>query len=257
MRSKRANGGDGGTIQTGNDVALMGTARAGGGKGGIVQTSEASSFMRTYKDDGVTLGGSIETSPERSTVRTYSGNESESGWVKAETASAELAYVAPDNTYLSRIKTDVDEAFLYTRSGGTGRYLSVDANGVWVKTNRSGQWEAWNLEETASDSGWIGFTLRSGINGTGSPAFRVKAGVVYFRGTVTKTGNWEQGWTDIAGPFNPRYRPATTVQVMGSMTDDRRTLLRMSSDGYLSVYMRPAIAGTATLPLTPLSYLLG
>ena len=45
--------------------------------------------------------------------------------------------------------------------------------------------------------------------------------------------------------------------MMGSMTDDRRTLLRMSPDGVLAVYMRPAIAGTATLPLAPMSYLLG
>ena len=182
---------------------------------------------------------------------------SESGWVQARPQDAELAYVDANNTYFSRIRADAAEAFLYTRAGGANRYLSVDANGIWVKTNKSGSWEAWTLEETANDTGWINFTLRSGISGTGSPALRLKGGMVYFRGTLTRSGSWAQGWTEAAGPFNPRYRPETTMQFPGAITDDRRTLLRMGADGVLSIYMSASIAGTATVPLNPLSYVLG
>ena len=232
-----------------------------GGKRGdtgssIVQCHPEAAFMRTYRKDGGE-GGLMQTSPTDSRMRTYSGNSSEAGWVRARPQDAELAYVAHDNTYFSRIKTDANEAFLYTRAGGANRYLSVDANGVWVKTNKSGSWESWNLEETANDTGWINFTLRSGISGTGSPALRLKGGMVYFRGTLTRSGSWAQGWTEVAGPFNPRYRPETTMQFPGAITDDRRTLLRMGADGILSIYMSASIAGTATVPLNPLSYVLG
>ena len=144
-----------------------------------------------------------------------------------------------------------------SEKNGPTRYLIANSTGVWVQTNKSGAWESWNLEETANDTGWINFTLRSGISGTGSPALRLKGGMVYFRGTLTRSGTWPQGWTEIAGPFNPRYRPETTMQFPGAITDDRRTLLRMGADGILSIYMSASIAGTATVPLNPLSYVLG
>lgn len=142
-------------------------------------------------------------------------------------------------------------------NGTTSRALKVDDTGVWVQTNKSGSQEAWNLEETANDTGWINFNTHAGITATGNPALRLKGGVVYFRGILTKTGTWEQGWTPVAGPFNSKYRPATSMRVPGAITDDRRTLLNMGADGIISVYMSAALGGTASVPLTPLTYVLG
>ena len=256
MRTFRDGGGTGSEMQASPDASLLRTFREDGGTGSEMQTSPDGAFMRTYRGGGE-RAGTIQTSAYDSFMRTYAGNSSESGWVRARPQDAEIAYVAASNNYFSRVKADANEAFLYTQAGGSGRYLTVDANGVWVKTNKSGSWEWWNLEETANDTGWINFTLRPGISGTGSPALRLKGGMVYFRGTLTRSGSWAQGWTEIAGPFNERYRPETNMQFPGAITDDRRTLLRMGADGILSIYMSASIAGTATVPLNPLSYVLG
>ena len=132
MRTYRENGTTGGVIQASPSGSLMRTFRDDDTAGSEFYTSPTSSLMRTYREDG-TAGGVVETTPVRSAVRTYAGNGAESGWVRAQPADAELAYVAPDNTYFSRIKADASEAYLYTKAGGTARYLTVDANGVWAK----------------------------------------------------------------------------------------------------------------------------
>src|SRR5699024_9486042 len=140
-------------VQANPEAAFLRTFREGGAKAGTIQTSPTASYMRTYREDGTT-GGSIQTTPTVSTMRTLSGNSSEKGWVQVKPQDAELAYVDPNNTYFSRIKADANEAFIYTRAGGANRYLTIDADGVWVKTNKSGTWKSYNLEETAQDSGW-------------------------------------------------------------------------------------------------------
>ena len=141
MRTYQADGTIGGSIQTSPTLSFVRTHREDGAIGASIQTSPTSSFMRTYQADGTTIGGTIQTSPTSSFMRTYSGNSSEQGWVQARPQDAEIAYVAPDNTYFSRIRADANEAFLYSRAGGAGRYLSVDANGIWAKTNESGSWQ--------------------------------------------------------------------------------------------------------------------
>src|SRR5699024_3270213 len=142
----------------------------GAGTGGSILTSPTASLMRLDREDG-TIGASIQVDQVSSRMRTYSGNSSEQGWVRAQPQDAELAYVDPNNTYFSRIKADANEAFIYTRAGGTNRYLTVDADGVWVKTNKGGSWKSYNLEETAQDSGWINIAFNSGFqrNGSNSP----------------------------------------------------------------------------------------
>ena len=174
-----------------------------------------------------------------------------------EVSNAAVLLEVRHNGKLSRVEAGGGTTVVEASDGTTKRSLRIDSSGVWVMTNKSGVMEAWNLEETANDTGWINFTLRPGISGTGSPALRLKGGMVYFRGTLTRSGSWAQGWTEVAGPFNPRYRPETTMQFPGAITDDRRTLLRMGADGILSIYMSASIAGTATVPLNPLSYVLG
>ena len=182
------------------------------------------------------------------------------GTSRVQTTTEEAALIRWDRWSLpiSTLRVNSSEASMWFQaSTKLQRALRITNDGVWVETTSSGTTERWNLEETANDTGWISFSLRSGINGTGSPALRLKGGVVYFRGVITTSGSWAQGWTVVAGPFNERYRPATTIQVPGAITDDRRTLIRISEAGLLSVYMSASIAGTATVPLTPLTYVLG
>ena len=140
----RRTGGGSSVVQCNPSEAFLRSFRPTGGSGGEVQTSPEASIVRTYREDGST-GGAMQTSATSSLMRTYSGDGSESGWVQARPQDVELAYVAPDNTYFSRIKADASEAFLYTRAGGANRYLSVDANGIWAKTNESGSWQHVNL----------------------------------------------------------------------------------------------------------------
>ena len=140
MRSIRASGAPGGEVAASHSRAAMRTYHEDGTPGGVMQATPTSSLMRTYREDG-TGGGVVQTRPSDSLMRTYSGSGSESGWVQVRPQDAELAYVAPDNTYFSQIKTDANEAFLFTRAGGANRYLSVDANGIWAKTNESGSWQ--------------------------------------------------------------------------------------------------------------------
>src|SRR5699024_9472882 len=143
-------------------ASLMRTYRADGTTGGVIQVDPTASLMSTYREDG-TDGGVIRTSPTLSTMRTYSGNSSEAGWVRVQPQNAELAYVAPNNVYFSRIRATDTEAYLFTRAGGSNRYLTVDADGVWVKTNKGGSWKWYNLEETAQDSGWVNLSYASGF----------------------------------------------------------------------------------------------
>ena len=256
LRSFRPNGSVGGEMQTSPEVSLMQTRREDNSVGGVIKTSPEASLIRTFGKDGVSRG-TFETAPTYTQMVTTAANNTSRGIIHANTSSAHLRVTNANNAMVGRIHVDANESYLFSAAGGSSRYLTVDATGVWVKTNKSGSWEWWNLEETANDTGWINFTLRSGISGTGSPALRLKGGMVYFRGTLTRSGSWAQGWTEIAGPFNERYRPETTMQFPGAITDDRRTLLRMGADGILSIYMSASIAGTATVPLNPLSYVLG
>ena len=140
----RRTGGGSSVVQCNPSEAFLRSFRPAGGSGGEVQTSPEASIVRTYREDGST-GGAMQTSATSSLMRTYSGDGSESGWVQARPQDAELAYVDSANTYFSRIKADANEAFLYTRAGGANRYLSVDANGIWAKTNESGSWQHVNL----------------------------------------------------------------------------------------------------------------
>src|SRR5699024_7262291 len=119
---------------------------------------------------------------------------------------------------------------LYTRAGGTSRYLSVDANGVWVKTGA----KSYNLEETAQDSGWQAITLASGITGAGSPAWRNKGGMIYFRGTATMA--WTAGWNTVATNMPAEMRPAVRVIQNAPSQSELGLLWRMGSDGLLEFY---------------------
>ena len=253
LRSFRPTGSIGGVIQTSPTMSLMRTYREDGTLGAEIQTSTEASYVWTSRGDG-SIGGMVQTSPTTSLMRTHSGDSSESGWVQVRPRDVELAYVAPNNTYFSRIRADASEAYLYTRAGGANRYLTVDANGVWVKTNKSGTWESWNLEETANDTGWINFNAHSGISTGNSPALRLKGGIVWAQGYVTRPAGWPSGWTRIAGSFATWLRPTRDILRYGATTATQRQLVRMTSTGYLEVWWSAAAPGDYQVDLSVLSF---
>ena len=237
MRTFREGGKDGGVIQTSPAESLMRTFREDGTTGGLIQTSPTASVMRTFREDG-TNGGLIQTSPDSSRMRTYSGNSEEQGWVQVQPQDAELAYVAPDNTYFSRIKADAREAFLYTRAGGSNRYLSVDADGVWVKTNKGGSWKWYNLEETAQDSGWAMATVASGYTAQPNypPKVRKVGNLVYLSGGVRGAGI-SANTSQYVLTLPPGYRPVgnSIYVVGGSSSGAACPLFVIQPDGRVSL----------------------
>lgn len=131
----------------------LGTLRAfnATGEGSVVATPALSALTTTGTGGA---SGKIEVSPSSSIVRTYSGTGPESGWVRAQATDAELASVGADNVYTSRLRATATEASLFSRAGGTNRYLTVDATGVWVKSGS----RSYNLEGTT----WTNLTLLNG-----------------------------------------------------------------------------------------------
>ena len=247
MRTFREDGTTAGVIQASPTESLMRTYREDGTTAGLIQTSPSASFMRTYREDG-TPAGEIAAFPTRSLMRTYSGNSSEQGWVRVQPQDAELAYVDPLNTYFSRIRATETEAHLFTRAGGMNRYLTVDADGIWVKTGA----KSYNLEETAQDSGWQSVAVGSGITPSASFAWRNKGGVIWWRGTVTAT--WVAGWNDVAADLPAAIRPeyGYTVNEAGTASG---VLIRVQVNGVLQLYA--PTAGTSTHRFTSLSYPVG
>ena len=160
-------------------------------------------------------------------------------------------------SYFSRIEADAREAFLYTRAGGSNRYLTVDADGIWVKTNKGGSWKSYNLEETAQDSGWQAITLASGISGSWSPAWRNKGGVIYFRGRVTKSAGWAAGWNVLVSDVGVDARPASHMQRAGATRGVGGTFLEVTTGGVLQVWFDTAQPGSTAVELSPMFYPLG
>ena len=221
-------------------ASLMRTFREGGTDGGVIQTSPTSSLMRTYREDG-TIGASIQVDPDSSRMRTYSGNSSEQGWVRARPQDAELAYVAPNNVYFSRIRATDTEAHLFTRAGGSNRYLTVDADGIWVKTDKGGSWKQYNLEETAQDSGWNNFSVSSGITLVQQTAWRNKGGIIWLAGSVR--ADWAVGaWTNIA-TLPAELRPSRNIRASAPIDGRPTHLLEINTAGALRLYRPPNDSG--------------
>ena len=176
------------------------------------------------------------------------------GVLYANPTSAYIRTVNANNVTTGRLHADATESYIYSNAGGSQRYLTVDATGVWVKTNKSGSWEWWNLEETANDTGWINFNAHSGISTGNSPALRLKGGIVWAQGYVTRPAGWATGWTRIAGPFATWLRPTRDILRYGATTATQRQLVRMTSTGYLEVWWSAAAPGDYQVDLSVLSY---
>ena len=263
IRTYRDGGDPGSDLQTTpTDVTLQASLDNGFVGGRIQVTPKESSSISTTREhalvetfrDGNSLAGMIETSREGAKMRAHAAEENKSGWVRVRPQDAELGCMGDENEYFSLIRADSRESFLHTNAGGTKRYLSVDSDGIWVRTNKSGSWQWYNLEETANDSGWIRFNAHSGISTGNDPALRLKGGIVWAQGYVTRPAGWPAGWTRIAGSFAEWLRPTRDILRQGATTASQRQILRMTSTGYIEVWWSAAAPGTYQVDISPLSF---
>lgn len=238
--------------------------------------SAARSTARLSVGDGAGGDGEVRVTPSYAQVETVSTGGGSGGvyarpdasWLEAKMADGTYSYIQSDgeaSTLSSRdagggirseIMSNGREAYLWsTGSDGTGRVLSVDSEGVWVKVSRndgSGYWDHYNLEETVQDSDWQPITLEPGITGTSSPAWRNKNGVIYFQGFVNTT--WVQGWNTIATGLDV-ITPVSERRAVVPVGGAEKPLLRMTETGALQMYT-PTSGGRA-IPLSSLIYPLG
>ena len=246
LRAVDEGGGGAGYISTAVGESRI-LASGPDGESGEVRAAPTSARLRTRTAGGA-VASEVNASPTAVTARTY-GTSGESGWMRARPGDVELAYVDSLNTYFSRIQATETEASLFTRAGGTNRHLTVDADGIWVRSGSA----AYNLEETAQDSGWHSIPLASGINGAGSPSWRNKGGMIYFRGAATAA--WATGWNTVATDMPAEMRPAVRVIQNAPSQSELGLLWRMGADGLLEFY-KPN-SGTRTGEFSGLFYPLG
>ena len=168
--------------------------------------------------------------------------------------AADLVVFNADGTTNAEVYAYTYKAGVNGTFGGVRRSIYIDADGVWAETTRSGTTERWNLEETANDTGWINFNAHTGISTGNSPALRLKGGIVWAQGYVTRPAGWPSGWTRIAGSFATWLRPTRDILRYGATTATQRQLVRMTSTGYLEVWWSAAAPGDYQVDLSVLSY---
>src|SRR5699024_11626030 len=151
------------------------------------------------------------------------------------------------------IHADATETYLLSAAGGTRRYLSVDADGIWVKTTKGappGYFMHYNLEETAQDSGWQSFPVRAGFTSEGGLAWRNLSGVIYFRGTVR--GKWTGGvYQTVVTGLPSGMRPTSTVFV--PLAGSSQSTMRITPSGSLAIY-RTNPSSNGGVSVTPAVY---
>ena len=139
LRTFRPDGSRGGTIQTSPEASFVRTYRKDGSVGGTIQASPEGSFMQTLRADGSSAGSITVTGTFTSMVTNGVGNAA--GMLYANSTSAHIRTVDANNVTTARLHADATESYIYSRAGGSQRYLAVDANGIWAKTNESGSWQ--------------------------------------------------------------------------------------------------------------------
>lgn len=232
-------------------MSTMRAYREDGHLGANIKVTSELARMASIEGEG---GGVIKVSSDSSEVLAYSEDGREVAEVEASSKGAKLSYRNLDGGPSSWIEANSDEAFIHASIGGVNRYLEVDARGIWVKTDRDGKYQKYNLEETANDSGWIRFNAHSGISTGNDPGLRLKGGIVWAQGYVTRPAGWPKGWTRIAGSFAEWLRPTRDILRQGATTATQRQILRMTSTGYIEVWWSDAAPGAYQVDLSPLSF---
>ncbi|OFT62551.1 hypothetical protein HMPREF3159_03300 [Brachybacterium sp. HMSC06H03] len=134
MRTYQADGTTGGSIQTSPTASYMRTYREDGSTGGEIQTSPTASYMRTYQADGTT-GGAIQTSPIDSFMQTY-GGDSGRGQIRATPTSAEVRVIGSSGLNRARITADGNTVTLFSATNGQ-TYLRLDSEGISAESGGS------------------------------------------------------------------------------------------------------------------------
>src|SRR5699024_9945996 len=216
LRTFRADGRTGGEMQTASSASLMRTSHENGTSASAIQSSPESALMRTYRTDGSTAG-EVQITGEYCLMRTFTPGGGR-GYIQVDGTYADQAVKDDNGKFLARIHADATETYLHSAAGGTRRYLSVDADGIWVKTNRGGTWKHYNLEETAQDSGWVNLSYASGFGSAGSGGpFQIRraGGMVHLRGRLARTsGTIVAGKQYTIGTLNSSWRPAYTQRTL-------------------------------------------
>ena len=211
-----------------------------------ISVRDQSAFLDA--DDGAGNQGYVRATPSYARVRTDAADGSY-GVIEAAGSYAVAATRDPGGNYMSQIRSNGREAFLRSNgSDGLGRSLSVDSDGIWVKKERSdgsGYWDRYNLEETAQDSGWQAITPATGYqNASGGAPFEYRrmGGMIHLRGRVSATsGVLTAGTAYTIGTLPAGVRPAYT----------HRTII---AGGSASSWGRIDISGgTGTLTVAPIS----
>lgn len=232
-------------------MSTMRAYREDGHLGANIEVTSELARMASNKGEG---GGTIKVSSDSSEVLAYSEDGREVAEVEASSKGAKLSYRNLDGGPSSWIEANSDEAFIHASIGGVTRWLTIDARGIWVKTDRDGKYQSYNLEETANDSGWIRFNAHSGISTGNDPGLRLKGGIVWAQGYVTRPDGWPAGWTRIAGSFAEWLRPTRDILRQGATTASQRQILRMTSTGYIEVWWSAAAPGAYQVDISPLSF---
>ena len=241
----RGAGGGSSIVQCNPTESLMRTFRDDHSVGGVIQTSPTASLMRTYREDGG-IGGSIQTSPAKSFMQTYGDPAVGRAYSQVDPQKATMNVVGANGRNTARITADGNTITLFS-STNRQRYLKLDDTGIWIETGG----KSYNLEETAQDSGWQSFPVRSGITASGT-AWRNKNGIAFFKGEITS--NWTKGWTTIVSGLGNAPEFETRAYGSGGFEASNWTL-RMTAGGSLSLYAPEA--GTRTIGLSPLVYPIG
>src|SRR5699024_1186642 len=172
--------------------------------------------MRTYHTGGSTAG-EFRITGAYCLMRAFTPGGGR-GYSQVDGTYASQAVKDDNGAFLASIHADARETYLHSAAGGANRYLTVDADGVWVKTNKSGTWKHYNLEETAQDSGWVNLSYASafGSAGSGGPfQIRRMGGMTHLRGRLARTsGTIVAGTEYTIGTLSPSWRPAYTQRTL-------------------------------------------
>ena len=234
LRTVRADGSTNSNIQASLDAVSLRTSRSDGTISSTIQASPASAFLRNRRTDG-TVSSQLRAGGEDSEVGMFKPNGS---------------------SYASLLRASSDEAYMFTSAGGATRYLSVDANGIWVKTNAGGGgWREYNLEETARDSGWIALPYPSGYEqSNGAPySYRQVGNLIHLRGRIKpSTGTFSLSTEYAMGTIPSNFRPPNTFRsIISSGNSTGWGRVEVSASGSVTIaIMSGASSGANWIDLT-------
>lgn len=235
MRTFRDDNRTAGEIQTSATESFMRTFRDGGGMGGEIQASPTESFIRTFGADGVSRGG-VETAPTYSQMTTRAEDGVTRGILYSDTSKAEMRVVKSDNYNSARITADGATITLFAEQNGQ-RYLKINETGIWIESGGN----AYNLEQTASDSGWRGLSPAGGFTPIPEGCdVRLLGRMIHFRGAVT--GNVTTSWQTIAtvpADFRPQVRQINS----GASSSLTNLMFQTHVDGRLQVKANNSATG--------------